>query len=93
MLLAEAPPADRPVTIVPIGAEAEVVAFPLAQELRRAGIAVDLAFKGKPGQRMKRADRLGRAGRCPWAATSWPMASSACGTSTRGPRRRSRAVG
>ena len=59
MLLAKAPPADRPVTIVPIGAEAEVVAFPLAQELRRAGIAVDLAFKGKPGQRMKRADRLG----------------------------------
>ena len=31
----------------------------LAHELRRAGIAVDLAFKGKPGQRMKRADRIG----------------------------------
>ena len=44
---------------MPIGAEAEAVAYPLAQELRRAGIAVDLAFKGKPGQRMKRADRLG----------------------------------
>ena len=33
----------------------------LAHELRRAGIAVDLAFKGKPGQRMKRADRIGAA--------------------------------
>jgi histidyl-tRNA synthetase len=59
MLLAETPAADRPVAIVPIGAEAEAAAFVLARELRRAGIAVDLAFKGKPGQRMKRADRLG----------------------------------
>ena len=59
MLLAEAPMADRPVAIVPIGAEAEAAASALAQDLRRAGIAVDLAFKGKPGQRMKRADRLG----------------------------------
>ncbi len=59
MLLAEAPQAERPVTIVPIGAAAEAVAYPLAQELRRSGLAVDLAFKGKPGQRMKRADRLG----------------------------------
>ena len=59
MLLAETPPAPRPVTIVPIGAEAEERALILAHELRRAGVAVDLAFKGKPGQRMKRADRLG----------------------------------
>ena len=49
----------RPVAIVPIGAEAEQRAVVLAHELRRAGIAVDLAFKGKPGQRMKRADRIG----------------------------------
>ena len=59
MLLAEAPAADRPVAIVPIGPEAEAAAFMLARELRRAGITVELAFKGKPGQRMKRADRLG----------------------------------
>ena len=59
MLLAETPPADRPVAIVPIGAEAEAAAFALARELRRAGVTVELAFKGKPGQRMKRADRLG----------------------------------
>jgi histidyl-tRNA synthetase len=59
MLLPEAPPADRPVAIVPIGPEAEAEAAVLAQELRRAGVAVDLAFKGKPGQRMKRADRIG----------------------------------
>ena len=45
--------------IVPIGAEAEERALVLAHELRRAGVTVDLAFKGKPGQRMKRADRIG----------------------------------
>jgi histidyl-tRNA synthetase len=59
MLLAAAPPAPRPAAIVPIGPEAEERAQVLAHELRRAGIAVDLAFKGKPGQRMKRADRIG----------------------------------
>ena len=59
MLLAETPAAPRPVAIVPIGAEAEERVSVLAHELRRAGIAVDLAFKGKPAQRMKRADRIG----------------------------------
>ena len=49
MLLAETPTADRPVAIVPIGAEAEAAAFALARELRRAGLTVELAFKGKPG--------------------------------------------
>jgi len=46
---------------VPIGPAAEREAVRLANELRRAGIAADLAFKGKPGQRMKRADRIGAA--------------------------------
>ena len=58
MLLARCRRAARPVTIVPIGPEAEARALALAHELRRAGITVDLAFKGKPGQRMKRADRI-----------------------------------
>ena len=57
--LIETPPADvRPVAIVPIGAAAEPAAWQLAAQLRRAGHSVDLAYKGKPGQRMKRADRL-----------------------------------
>src|SRR3954465_15238939 len=59
MLLAATPPAPRAWGIVPIGAEAEARALVLAHDLRRAGVAVDLAFKGKPGQRMKRADRIG----------------------------------
>jgi histidyl-tRNA synthetase len=59
MLLPDAPAADRPIAIVPIGPQAEPRAWELAQGLRRAGHAVELAYKGKPGQRMKRADRLG----------------------------------
>jgi histidyl-tRNA synthetase len=59
MLLPQAPAADRPVAIVPIGPQAEPRAWELGQQLRRAGHAVELAYKGKPGQRMKRADRLG----------------------------------
>ncbi len=59
MLLPQAPAAERPIAIVPIGAEAEPRAWELAQRLRRAGHMVELAYKGRPGQRMKRADRLG----------------------------------
>ena len=58
MLLEGAPPAPRPIALVPIGEAAQAAAWPLAHELRRAGFAVDLAFRGKPAQRMKRADRL-----------------------------------
>ncbi len=59
LLLADAPATPAPVALVPIGPAAELEALLLAARLREAGIACDLAFKGKPGQRMKRADRLG----------------------------------
>ncbi len=59
MLLSEAPPAPRPLAVIPVGEEAEGEAWRLAQELRRAGFVVDLAYRGRAGQRMKRADRLG----------------------------------
>ncbi|MFO1067329.1 MAG: histidine--tRNA ligase [Geminicoccaceae bacterium] len=58
MLVEDAPASNRPVAIVPIGAAAEAEAELLAARLRRAGLAVELAFRGKPAQRMKRADRL-----------------------------------
>lgn len=57
MLMASSPPPGRPVALVPIGAPAEAEALSLADELRRAGIAVEHGFRGKPAQRMKRADR------------------------------------
>jgi histidyl-tRNA synthetase len=59
LLLAEPPQPVRPLAIVPIGEAAEAEAWVLARDLRRAGFAVELAFEGKPGKRMKRADRLG----------------------------------
>ncbi len=59
LMLEEQPAETAPLAIVPIGPAAEAQAWTLAHRLRREGIAVELAFKGKPGQRMKRADRLG----------------------------------
>ncbi|MCB1884738.1 MAG: histidine--tRNA ligase [Geminicoccaceae bacterium] len=57
MLSGEPPPPVRPVALVPIGPEAGRAAAGIADRLRRAGVAVELAFRGKPAQRMKRADR------------------------------------
>ncbi|MFW5834805.1 MAG: histidine--tRNA ligase, partial [Pseudomonadota bacterium] len=61
LLLAETPVVPAPVALVPIGEAAEAEALVVAAELRRAHVPCDLAFKGKPGQRLKRADRLGAA--------------------------------
>ncbi|HEX8374274.1 MAG TPA: histidine--tRNA ligase [Geminicoccaceae bacterium] len=59
MLLPETPAALGPAAIIPIGDAAEPHAWELAQKLRRAGLAVEISYKGKPGQRMKRASKLG----------------------------------
>jgi histidyl-tRNA synthetase len=58
MLCGEAPPADRPVALVPIGAPAEAEMALLAERLRGAGIRVDLAYSGNMSRRMKRANRV-----------------------------------
>jgi len=57
MLLAEPPAAPRPVAMVPVGAEAEIKALTLAEELRRAGIRVDLGYSGNVKKRMQRANK------------------------------------
>jgi histidyl-tRNA synthetase len=57
LLTTNEPAPPRPVAIVPIGQAAEAEARKLAHELRSAEIPIELAFKGKPGQRMKRADK------------------------------------
>jgi histidyl-tRNA synthetase len=59
MLLALPPRPVAPVAIVPIGERAEGAAWDVVQAVRDGGIAADLGFKGKPGQRLKRADRIG----------------------------------
>jgi histidyl-tRNA synthetase len=55
MLLAETPRMSRPIAVVPIGEATTQPAMQLAEELRRAGHHVELGFRGKVGQRLKRA--------------------------------------
>ncbi|SNB65318.1 histidyl-tRNA synthetase [Arboricoccus pini] len=57
MLLADVAAATRPVALIPIGERAEGAASVVAAELRHAGIAVELAYKGKPAARLKKADK------------------------------------
>jgi len=60
VMLSDPKPVLAPtVAIVPIGEKAEVEAVKIAATLRRADIAVELAYKGNAGKRFKRADKLG----------------------------------
>jgi histidyl-tRNA synthetase len=58
MLAQEAPPAPRPIAVVPIGKAEEATALLVTQRLRHAGFAVDLGYGGNLGKRMKRANKL-----------------------------------
>jgi histidyl-tRNA synthetase len=55
MLLEKTPAAARPIAVVPIGESTTLPALQLAEELRAAGHHVELGFRGKVGQRLKRA--------------------------------------
>src|SRR5579862_4775946 len=59
MLIAEPPPAARPVALVPIGGEAETFALRLGEDLRAQGLVVDLGYSGNLQRRLRRADRIG----------------------------------
>ena len=59
MLLDEPAAATIDAVVVPMGQAAEVRAQGLVADLRRAGIAVDMAYKGKMKQRLAKADALG----------------------------------
>jgi histidyl-tRNA synthetase len=61
MMLAEAPKARRAIAVVPIGVAAETKAAALAEQLRRAGYAIELGYSGNLGKRLKRADKLSAA--------------------------------
>jgi histidyl-tRNA synthetase len=58
MLCGEAPPARRPVALVPLGGDAEARSLSLAEVLRASGLRVDVGYSGNLGRRMKRANRL-----------------------------------
>jgi histidyl-tRNA synthetase len=58
MMLPEAPVRARPVAIIPLGEQAERVALELAADLRRAGVAIDLGYRGNLSKRLKRANKI-----------------------------------
>jgi histidyl-tRNA synthetase len=59
LLIAEPPAAPRAIALVPIGEAAEALAQRLSEELRDAGLVVDLGYSGNLARRMRRADRIG----------------------------------
>ena len=58
MLADEPDPAPRPIALVPVGAEAEIETLALADRLRRAGLVIELGYRGSLRRRLSRADRL-----------------------------------
>jgi histidyl-tRNA synthetase len=59
-MLIEAPAPLRPdAVLVPLGERAEAAAIGLLADLRRSGVACDMAFKGNMKKRMARADASG----------------------------------
>ena len=59
LLIAEPAAPARPIALVPIGEAAEARALTLAEQLRDAGLLVDLGYSGNLARRMRRADRIG----------------------------------
>lgn len=59
MLLGDPALVRKAIALIPIGAAGEARALKLAHELRRCGVAVDLAANGNISKRMKRADKIG----------------------------------
>ena len=56
MLLAEPPPAPRPVAVVPVSEAQEGAALDLVQKLRAAGLVAEIAYRGNLKRRMERAN-------------------------------------
>lgn len=57
LMVGEIAPTQRPVALIPMGDAAESRCRTLAQELREAGIAVELGYSGNMKKRLKRADK------------------------------------
>jgi histidyl-tRNA synthetase len=61
MLIGKPEPETIQVVVVPLGAEAETAALRVLADLRRAGIAADMAFRGNMKKRMQKAGASGAA--------------------------------
>ena len=58
MLIGDGPARIRPIAVIPLGDAAEEIGLKLTDRLRRAGVSVDLGYRGKMKQRMKRANNI-----------------------------------
>ena len=58
MMLSDAPVVARPVALIPLGEPAERVVLELAAGLRRAGVSIDLGYRGNLAKRLKRANKI-----------------------------------
>ena len=58
MLVTDVPPKPRPIAVIPAGNGAAGEALRLAEELRRAGLVVELGYSGNLAKRMKRANKI-----------------------------------
>ncbi len=59
MLLEVPPSLPRPVAVIPMDPESEAVALALLQEVRRAGVRAEIAYRGNAKRRFERANRIG----------------------------------
>ncbi len=57
LLLTAAPPAPRPVAVVPLGDTAEAAAISVLQGLRAAGVRAEMAYRGNLKKRLERANK------------------------------------
>ena len=58
MLAGDAPEAVRPAVIIPLGEAAELKSLSLAEEIRAAGIRLEMAYGGNMKKRMKHANKV-----------------------------------
>ncbi len=58
MLVQGVPEKRRPISVVPLGDRAEEKSLVLIEKLRRDGFSIDIGYRGKVKQRMKRANNI-----------------------------------
>ena len=58
MLIGAPAPGPPPITLVPVGEEAEKNSQSIAHELRKEGFTIDLGFSGNLKKRLRRADKI-----------------------------------
>ncbi len=59
MLLDQAPPAPRPVVVVPLGEAVQAAALGVLQRLRAADLRAEMGYRGNMKKRMERANKIG----------------------------------